>query len=94
MEPCYKQHTAVDDRSGVVVDVDVTTGEASEGQQLRQQLQRIQNMYLTGAVMNLKRLAARAHSITYATPFTTCRSHLPTHTFYTVTKPDQHKWAA
>ena len=30
MEPCYKQHTAVDDRAGVIVDVEVSTGEASE----------------------------------------------------------------
>lgn len=34
MEPCYKQHTAVDDRAGVIVDVELTTGEASEGRQL------------------------------------------------------------
>ena len=26
LEPCYKQHTAVDDRAGVIVDVAVTTG--------------------------------------------------------------------
>lgn len=42
MEPCYKQHTAVDDRAGVVVDVAVTTGEASEGAQLSAQLERIE----------------------------------------------------
>ncbi|GJM24274.1 MAG: transposase [Phycisphaerae bacterium] len=42
MEPCFKQHTAVDDRAGVVVDVAVTTGEASEGQQLQQQVARIE----------------------------------------------------
>ncbi len=42
MEPCYKQHTAVDDVAGVVVDVEVTTGEASEGRQLPEQLQRVQ----------------------------------------------------
>ncbi len=42
MEPSYKQHTAVDDRAGVVVDVDVTTGEASEGRQLQQQVARIE----------------------------------------------------
>ncbi len=29
-EPCYKQHTAVDDERGVVLDVAVTTGSASE----------------------------------------------------------------
>jgi transposase len=42
MEPSYKQHTAVDDRRGVVVDVEVTTGEANEGQQLAAQLERIE----------------------------------------------------
>ena len=42
MEPCYKQHTAVDDRAGVVVDVAVTTGEASEGRQLVAQVARIE----------------------------------------------------
>jgi transposase len=42
MEPCYKQHTAVDDRAGVIVDVEVTTGEASEGLELPRQLARVE----------------------------------------------------
>ena len=42
MEPSFKQHTAVDDKAGVVVDVDVTTGEANEGQQLPEQIDRIE----------------------------------------------------
>ena len=29
LEPCYKQHTAVDDERGVVLDVAVTTGEVN-----------------------------------------------------------------
>lgn len=41
MEPCFKQHTGVDDKSGVIVDVAVTTGEASEGTQLMEQLERV-----------------------------------------------------
>jgi transposase len=41
MEPCFKQHTAVDDKNGVIVDVAVTTGEASEGTQLMAQLERV-----------------------------------------------------
>jgi transposase len=41
MEPCFKQHTAVDDKNGVIVDVAVTTGEASEGTQLLEQLERV-----------------------------------------------------
>ena len=43
MEPCYKQHAAVDDTCGVIVDVDVTTGEQSEGSQLAEQIERIEN---------------------------------------------------
>jgi transposase len=31
LEPAYKQHTAVDDLAGVVVDVEVATGEENEG---------------------------------------------------------------
>jgi IS5 family transposase len=41
LEPSYKQHTAVEDRSGVVVDVAVTTGEHNEGKQLLDQLERV-----------------------------------------------------
>ncbi len=43
MEPCYKQHAAVDDRCGVIVDVAVTTGEQSEGRQLAEQIERIEH---------------------------------------------------
>ncbi len=43
LEPCYKQHTAVDDRAGVVVDVSLTTGETSEGRQLLDQVRRIED---------------------------------------------------
>ena len=32
LEPAYKQHAVVDDLRGVVVDVEVTTGETNEGQ--------------------------------------------------------------
>ena len=42
MEPSYKQHTAVDDKGGVIVDVEVTTGEESEGNQLLEQLGRVE----------------------------------------------------
>ena len=42
MEPSYKQHTAVDDQAGVIVDIDVTTGEASEGEQLADQIERVE----------------------------------------------------
>ena len=38
LEPAYKQHTAVDDLRGVVLDVDVTTGETNEGGQIEAQV--------------------------------------------------------
>lgn len=42
MEPNFKQHTAVDDRCGVVLDVKTTTGEISEGKELIEQIDRIE----------------------------------------------------
>jgi len=64
MEPCFKQHTAVDDQAGVVVDVAVTTGEASEGKQLLDQIDRIQAT--TGvAVQTVTADAGYAHSANY-----------------------------
>jgi transposase len=41
MEPSYKQHTAVDDKAGVIVDVHVTTGQINEGKELLSQLERV-----------------------------------------------------
>jgi transposase len=64
MEPSYKQHTAVDDRAGVVVDVAVTTGEASEGEQLLAQVKRIE----ANTVKELTELtadASYAHAANY-----------------------------
>jgi transposase len=43
MEPCYKQHAAVDDSCGVILDVEVTTGEQSEGSQLPEQIDRVES---------------------------------------------------
>jgi transposase len=43
MEPSYKQHGAVDDVCGVIVDVDITTGHDSEGSQLIDQIERVEN---------------------------------------------------
>ena len=37
-EPCYKQHTAVDDERGVVLDVSVTTGAVSERAMIESQV--------------------------------------------------------
>jgi len=42
-EPCYKQHTAVDDLAGVVVDVVATTGEVNEGDEILGQVSRIES---------------------------------------------------
>jgi transposase len=41
LEPSYKQHTAVDD-NGILVDVEVTTGETSEGKELLAVLDRVE----------------------------------------------------
>jgi transposase len=38
LEPSYKQHAVVDDVRGVIVDVDVTTGEINEGQEILSRL--------------------------------------------------------
>ena len=43
MEPSFKQHSGVDEKCGVIVDVDVTTGEQNEGNQLAEQIERIEN---------------------------------------------------
>ena len=65
MEPSYKQHTAVDDKAGVILDVEVSTGEASEGEQLIDQIERIETN--TGRkVKAVTADAAYAHSINYA----------------------------
>jgi len=42
LAPCFKQHTVVDDKGGVILDVAVTTGEASEGKELLAQLDRVE----------------------------------------------------
>ena len=38
LEPAYKQHAVVDDVRGVVLDVEVTTGELNEGQVILERL--------------------------------------------------------
>ena len=65
LEPSYKQHTAVDDCSGVIVDVEVTTGEESEGKQLLEQLERVEGN--TGRpVGTVTADATYAHAANYA----------------------------
>jgi len=64
MEPSYKQHGAVDDVCGVVVDVEVTTGQASEGSQLPEQIERIEEN--TGRkIQTLSADAGYAHGKNY-----------------------------
>ena len=64
MEPSFKQHTAVDDAHGVIVDVHTTTGEISEGQELTEQVDRIEQA--TGEpVETLTADAGYAHGVNY-----------------------------
>jgi len=65
LEPSYKQHTAVDDRSGVILDVEVTTGETSEGTQLPAQLERIADV-LGHDPATITADTAYAHGANYA----------------------------
>lgn len=44
LEPCYKQHTAVDDLRGVVLDIEVTTGEANEGDTIAGQVDEVRQI--------------------------------------------------
>jgi len=64
LEPSYKQHTAVDDRAGVVVDVAVTTGEVNEGTQLVEQIERVEALTEV-EVETATADAAYAHSANY-----------------------------
>jgi transposase len=65
LEPSYKQHTAVDDHAGVIVDVAVETGEANEGKQLLAQIARIEEN--TGlAVHRVTADSGYAHAANYA----------------------------
>ncbi len=65
LEPAYKQHTAVEDKSGIIVDVALTTGEANEGKQLLEQVERIEATVGT-RVDSVTCDAAYAHGTNYA----------------------------
>ena len=41
LEPAYKQHTAVDDKVGVILDVEVTAGQTNEGEIIEPQVDEI-----------------------------------------------------
>ncbi len=64
MEPFYKQHGAVDDTCGVIVDVDITTGQQSEGSQLPEQIKRIEEN-TGGEIKTLSADAGYAHGKNY-----------------------------
>jgi hypothetical protein len=51
LEPCYKQHTAVDDRVGVILGVEVTTGETNEGEIIEAQVDEV--IATTGAEISV-----------------------------------------
>jgi transposase len=59
MEPSFKQHTVVDDQCGVILDVETTTGEASEGKELLNQIERTEQT--TG-----KKITTAAADMAYA----------------------------
>jgi transposase len=65
LEPTYKQHTAVEDNNGFIVDVSVTTGQSNEGTQLLEQLQRIEGAVGTH-VACVTGDAGYAHGTNYA----------------------------
>lgn len=49
LEPAYKQHAVVDDACGVILDVEVTTGEINEGQVILSRLDAVASM--TGTII-------------------------------------------
>jgi IS5 family transposase len=65
LEPAYKQHTAVEDKSGIIVDVALTTGESNEGKQLLEQVEGIEATTRT-LVDSVTCDAGYAHSTNYA----------------------------
>jgi len=65
MEPSFKQHTAVDDAAGVIVDVEITTGEDSEGERLMHTIDRVEAT-VGEPISRVTADAAYAHSANYA----------------------------
>ena len=45
LEPAYKQHTAVDDKVGVILDVEVTTGQTNEGEIIEPQVDEVSRIH-------------------------------------------------
>jgi transposase len=64
LEPTYKQHTAVDDKSGILLDVAVTTGEVNEGTKLIETVERVE--HITGKqITHVTADTGYAHSANY-----------------------------
>jgi transposase len=64
MEPSYKQHTAVDDKAGVILDVHVTTGETNEGNEMPSAIERVEET--TGVQIEaITADGAYAHAVNY-----------------------------
>lgn len=44
LKPAYKQHTAVDDKVGVILDVAVTTGQTNQGEMIEPQFDEVEGI--------------------------------------------------
>ncbi len=65
LEPSYKQHTAVDDKAGIIIDVELATGQDNEGQRLIDTIDRVESV--TGRKIDqLTADAGYSHSRNYA----------------------------
>jgi len=64
LEPTYKQHTAVDDQTGILIDVELTTGEINEGTKLIETIERVECM--TGKpIKHVTADKGYSHSVNY-----------------------------
>lgn len=64
LEPTYKQHTAVDDKAGILMDVDLTTGEINEGTKLIETIDRIE-LITEKPIKHVTADKGYAHSVNY-----------------------------
>jgi transposase len=64
LEPTYKQHTAVDDKAGILIDIDLTTGEINEGTKLVEVIERIE-IVTAKTIKHVTADKGYAHSINY-----------------------------
>ena len=85
LEPSYKQHTMVDDKTGIIVDIELTTGEVNEGTRLIEGVNRLEA--ITGK--KIERVTADA---SYAHPKTMRRWKIaePTRSFHLCVSGQRH----